>query len=174
MPNRVNQLLLKDYTNRFKGVESLVSIGYEGMTVADQVKMRDELAAKEISLTFVKNRIANIAFKELELPEVKSICCNQTAFACGEDPVAIARFMVDFAKANDTLKLHGAMVEGTILDEAGVKDLAKSPTKDELKAQIVGQALGPGSQLAGALMGPASTIAGQLKTRIDELEKESA
>jgi large subunit ribosomal protein L10 len=122
----------------------------------------------------VKNRIVNIAFKEIGLPEVKDICCNQTAFAYGEDPVAIARFMVDFAKANQSMKVHGAMVEGVILDEAGAKDLAKSPTKEELKSQIVGQALGPGAQLAGALMGPASTIAGQIKSRVEELEKESA
>ncbi len=175
MPNRVNQLLLKEYLNRFDGVQSVVSVGYEGLPVSSQGKLRDELAAKDIRLTFVKNRLVNIAFKEMGLPEVKDICSGQTAFAYGEDPVAIARYLVDFAKSNaETFKIHGGMVESTILDEAGVTELSKSPTKEELKSIIVGQALGPGSAVAGALNGPASTIAGQIKARIEELEKESA
>lgn len=175
MPNRVNQLLLKEYMTRFDGVENVVSVGYEGLPVSMQGKLRDELAAKDISLVFVKNRLVNIAFKEMGLPEVKDICSGQTAFAFGEDPVSVARFIVDFSKGNEeTFKIHGGMVESTILDAAGVKELSKSPTKEELKAKIVGQALGPGAELAGALKGPASTIAGQLKARIEELEKESA
>ena len=174
MPNLVNQLLLKEYIARFEGVENIISVGYEGVDVAIQGKIRDELAEKGIKFLFVKNRLVNIAFKELGLPEVDSICSGQTAFAYGEDPVAIARYMADLAKSEENVKIHGGMVESTILDEAGVKVLSKSPTKEELKAQIVGQALGPGSEVAGAISGPASTIAGQIKARVEELEKESA
>lgn len=173
MPNLVNQLLLKEYKARFDGVENIISVGYEGVDVAEQSKMRDDLAEKGIQFLFVKNRVVNIALKELGLPEVTSICNGQTAFAFGEDPVAIARFMCDKAKANENFKIHGAVVEATLLDSAGVKDLALSPTKEELKAQIVGQVLSPASNLAGAFIGPASTIAGQIKARIEELEESA-
>lgn len=174
MPNLVNQLLLKEYKERFEGVENVISVGYEGVDVAVQGKIRDDLAKKGVEFLFVKNRLVNIAFKELGLPEVLDICSGQTAFAFGEDPVAIARCLTDIAKSEENFKIHGAMVESTILDEAGVKVLSQSPTKEELKAKIVGQALGPGSKVAGALTGTASTIAGQIKARIEELEKESA
>ncbi len=173
MPNLVNQLLLKEYKTRFDGVENVVSVGYEGVNLTDQGKMRDDLAEAGIEFLFVKNRVVNIAFKELGLPEVSDICSGQTAFAFGEDPVAIARLLCDKAKANKNLKIHGALVEATILDGEGVKTLSKSPTKEELKAQIVGQALSPASNLAGAIKGPAGTIAGQIKARIEELEKSA-
>ena len=173
MPNLVNQLLLKEYKTRFEGVQNIVSVGYEGVDMMEQGVIRDELAGAEIEFLFVKNRVVNIAFKELGLPEVTSICDGQTAFAFGEDPVAIARMLCDKAKANPNIKIHGAVVEGTILDEAKVKDLSKSPTKEELKAKIVGQVLSPGSNIAGAVVGPASTIAGQIKARIEELEKSA-
>lgn len=171
MPNLVNQLLLKEYKARFEGVQNVVSVGYEGIDVAEQGKMRDELIEAGIEFLFVKNRVVNIAFKELGLPEVIGICSGQTAFAFGEDPVAIARYMTAQKKANENFKIHGAMVESTILGEAEVVALSKSPNKEELKAIIVGQALAPASNIAGAINGPANTIAGQVKARIEELEK---
>ncbi len=173
MPNLVNQLLLKEYKTRFEGVQNVISVGYEGVNMTDQGKMRDELAEAGVEFVFVKNRVVNIAFKELGLPGVSDICSGQTAFAFGEDPVAIARLLCDKAKANKNLKIHGALVEATILDENGVVSLSQSPTKEELKAQIVGQALSPATKLAGAINGPAGTIAGQIKARIEELEKSA-
>ena len=173
MPNLVNQLLLKEYKARFEGVENVVSVGYEGVDVAVQDKMRNDLAEAGIKFLFVKNRVVNIAFKELGLPEISGICSGQTAFAFGEDPVAIARFMCEMKKANEDFKIHGAMVESTILDEAAVTILSKSPNKEELKAMIVGQALAPAQNVAGAIAGPASTLAGQVKARIEELEKSA-
>ena len=173
MPNLVNQLLLKEYKTRFEGVQNIVSVGYEGVDMIEQETIRDELAGAGVEFLFVKNRVVNIAFKELGLPEVSSICDGQTAFAFGEDPVAIARMLCDKAKGNPNIKIHGAVVESTILDEAGVKDLSKSPTKEELKAMIVGQVLSPGANIVGATIGPASTIAGQIKARIEELEKSA-
>ena len=174
MPNKVNQLLLKEYRTRFEGVQSLVAVGYEGMPVNTQNKMRNDLADKDAKFLFVKNRLVNIAFKEMGLPDVKCICKGQTAFVFGEDPVAIARFLVDAAKESEgKLVIHGGMVEGTVLDANQVVDLSKSPTKEELKSQIVGQALTPGSKLAGAVMAPATKIAGQIKTLIENLEKSA-
>lgn len=170
MPNLVNELLLKTYMERFADVAGVVAVGYPGMKANDIHAFRDKLAAAGIALTVVKNRIVNLAFKELGLPEVAPICQGQTAFATGEDVVALARFMVDFRKEQPLLQIHGAMVEGTILDEPATVALSKSPTKEELKGQIAGQALAPGSNLSGALVGPARLIAGQIKAHIEKLE----
>jgi len=174
MPNRINQLLLEEYKSRFNGVQNLISIGYEKLPVKKQGQLRNELASKGFKFTFVKNRLANIAFRELGLPEVKGICSGQTGFAYGEDPVAIARYIVGFAKENPEVKIHGGLVEATILNGAGVQSLSTSPTKEELKSQLVGQVLSAGGNLVAAVTGPASTIAGQIKARVEQLEKESA
>lgn len=170
MPNRINLLLVKEYKERFSNGANIVSIGYEGLNVENTNLLRAQLEEREVGLLFVKNRIVNIAFKEMDRPNISPICNGQTAFAFGEDPVAIARFLVDFRKEHNELKLHGAYVEGTVIDEAGVVDLSKSPTKEELKGQISGLALSPGARIGGALKGPAGIIAGQVKGLIEKLE----
>lgn len=175
MPNKVNQLLLKEYKVKFAGVQSLIAIGYAGMPVNAQNKLRRELAEKKAKFYFVKNRLVNIAFKEMDLPEVKQICQGQTAFVFGEDPVSVARYLVDKAKESEgKLQLHGALVENTLLNSAQTLELSKSPTKDELKSQIVGQALAPASKLAGAIIAAGGKIAAQIKTHVENLEKKSA
>lgn len=174
MPNRINTLLMKEYTSRFGNGHDIVSIGYEGLNIKNTDKLRNELAAKDISLLFVKNRIAQKAFEEMGRGDISPILEKQSAFAFGEDPVAIARFLVDFQKEHKEVKIHGALVENTVLNESGVVDLSKSPTKEELKAKIVGQALGPGSSVSGAMVGTGRTIAGQVKSLIEKLEKGDA
>lgn len=174
MPNRINQLLLKEYTKTFENGNDVVSFGYEGLNIEGTDALRTQLEERGYEMLFVKNRIAKIAFAEMGRGDVTSILSGQTAFATGEDPVALARFLVDFQKQHSELKIHGALVENTILNDDGVKDLSKSPTKDELKAKIVGQALGPGASVAGALVGPGSTIAGQIKSLIEKLEEGDA
>ncbi|KDQ63094.1 hypothetical protein JAAARDRAFT_29090 [Jaapia argillacea MUCL 33604] len=49
------------------------------------------------------------------------------------------------------LKVLGALVEGRVLVSAGVRDVAKLPTLETLRAQIVGLVSSPGQQIAGVL-----------------------
>ncbi len=172
MPNRVNQLLVESYKERFQDAENLVAVGYEGLDIENTNDLRARLAAQDIRMLFIKNRLVEIAFRELGRPSVKDICQGQTAFATSEDPVALARFLMEYKKEHDQLRIHGALVEGTLLDTDQVTDLSKSPTKEELKGQISGQALAPGANVSGALIGIGRTLAGQIK-QISENEEEA-
>jgi large subunit ribosomal protein L10 len=171
MPNRINQLLHKEYTSAFQAKPDVISVGYEGLSVKGIDTLRNRLVELGYDMLFVKNNVLRIAFTDLGCKDLTPILTGQSALAFGgEDPVALARFLVGFQKEFKELKIHGALVEDTILDENGVKSLSKSPTKTELKSQIVGQILGPGGKVVAAALGPGSTIAGQLKSLIEKLE----
>ncbi len=172
MPSRINELMIKEYKHCYQDVNNIISVGYEGLDVMTTNLFRSKLAERNISLDFVKNRIINLAFKELGRPEVREICQGQTAFAVAEDMVGMARFLVDFRKEHKQLKIHGGLLEEQLFDTEGVVTLSQSPNQDELRSIISGQALAMGGKVAGALLGPAHLLAGQLKTRIDELEKK--
>jgi large subunit ribosomal protein L10 len=174
MPNRVNQLLVKQYMKAFEDKSSLISIGYEGLSVESTNAMRNTMVERGYGLLFVKNRIANIAFKEMGRPDISAMCEGQTAFADSEDPVSLARFLVDFRKEHKEIKIHGALVENTVVNEAGVIDLSKSPTKAELKGMISGQALSPGAKVSGALLGAGAMLASQIKKLADGESGETA
>lgn len=174
MPNRVNNLLLAEMKERYEGKEYLIAVGYEGLDITGTNAFRTELANKNMTMKMVKNRIAKLAFDQIGVAGVDTILKGQTAFVVGEDPVAMARTIKDFAKEHKEVVFRGAVVESTVLDEAGAKALADAASKEELQARIVGAALSGGANLSAAMLAPAKNVAGCIKSLIEKLEKESA
>ncbi len=107
MPNKINILQVAQYKKLLKDVSFVIAVGYPKMNVAGIDELRTKLEAMNATMLFVRNRLANIAMKELGHGEVKDICKEQTAFVWGEDPVSVARFLVDFKKEHAELLLHG-------------------------------------------------------------------
>ena len=168
MPNKVNQLQVAEYKKAFQSVSFVIAIGYPKLVVNSINDLRGKLVAIGAKMLFVRNRLANIAMKELGHCDIMSICNEQTAFVWGEDPVSLARFLVDFKKAHAEIKLHGALVEGAVLDSAQVVELSKSPTKEELKSIISGQIVSMGGKLSAQML----AAGGLLASQVEKLGKE--
>lgn len=172
MPNRVNRLMLSEMQERYRDAEYLIAVGYEGLDVHETNAFRIELANKNFEMRFVKNRIARLAFDGLGINGVERILNGQVAFVQGEDPVAMARVVRDFAKVHKQLAFRGAVIEKTVLDEAAAAELADAASKEELQGRVVGAALSGGANLAGALVGPGRMLAGCVKSLIEKLEEK--
>ena len=163
MPNKINILQVAQYKKLLKDVSFVIAVGYPKMNVAGIDELRTKLEAMNATMLFVRNRLANIAMKELGHGEVKDICKEQTAFVWGEDPVSVARFLVDFKKEHAELLLHGALLEKAILNDRQVVDLSKSPTKEELKSIISGQIIAMGGKLSAQLLSGGGLVASQIE-----------
>ena len=175
MPNRVNRLQVEAYKKRLGEAGFILAVGYPKLDVKGMDELRSRLAALGGKMLFVRNRLVNIALRELVQGEVLGICQGQTAFVWGEDPVSTARFLVDFKRERPELQLHGALLENSLLDSARVLELSKSPTKDELKSIISGQILSQGGNLSSRLLAAGARLASQIKNRAEpEVEAEDA
>ncbi|MDR0363382.1 MAG: 50S ribosomal protein L10 [Planctomycetota bacterium] len=163
MPNRVNQLQVEQYKRTFKDAGFVIAVGYPKLDVQGIDQLRGKLIAAGGRMLFVRNRLAVIAMKELGRGDVAPICDQQTAFVWGDDPVSIARFLVDFKKERAELKLHGALVEKEVLDSDQVVELSKSPTREELKSIISGQILAMGGRLSAQFIAAGGMVAGQIE-----------
>ena len=173
MPNKINVLQVGQYKKLLKDAGFVIAIGYPKLNVAGIDELRGKLEAMGCKMLFVRNRLVNIAMKELGHGEVKDICKEQTAFVWGEDPVSTARFLVDFKKEHAEVLLHGALLEKSILDSKQVVELSKSPTKDELKSIISGQLLAMGGKVSAQLLAGGGAVASQIK-KIAEKDGEAA
>jgi large subunit ribosomal protein L10 len=61
------------------------------------------------------------------------------------------------------------LVEGQVLDAAGVKTLSELPSREALLAQLAGTLQSPLTQLAGALDSITATLASTLEAYRDQL-----
>ena len=173
MPNKINLLQVEQYKRLLKDASFVIAVGYPKLNVAGIDELRSKLEGMGGKMLFVRNRLVNIAMKDLGHGEVKGICKEQTAFVWGEDPVSIARFLVDFKKEHAELLLHGALLEQALLDSKQVVELSKSPTKEELKSIISGQLLAMGGKLSAQLLAGGGAVASQIK-QVSEKEGEAA
>ncbi|MFQ6083700.1 MAG: 50S ribosomal protein L10, partial [Candidatus Aminicenantia bacterium] len=53
-----------------------------------------------------------------------------------EDPVRLAKVLVDFAKENKILEIKGGLLKGEFVEENRVKEIANLPPREELLAKF--------------------------------------
>jgi large subunit ribosomal protein L10 len=137
---------------------------YEGMTVAEMQDLRARMREAGGSVRVAKNKLAKIALEGRPAASIAEYLTGMTVLAYSEDPVAAAKVVDDYAKANSKLEILGGAMGDQPLDVAGVQAVAKMPSREELIASIVGCIAAPASNIAGAIGAPASNIASILST----------
>ena len=94
----------------------------------------------------------DIAFKELDLPLPEGATDGTTAIGFASDEVpAVAKAIVDLSREADTLQIKGGLIEGELIDQAGIQRLADLPPMPVVRAQFLGLITTPAGQVAGTL-----------------------
>ena len=143
---------------------------YAGLTVAEMQDLRAKMREAGGSVRVAKNRLAKIALQGTPAEGIADLMTGMTVLSYSEDPVAAAKVVEDYAKANAKFVIIGGAMGGTVLDQAGVKAVASMPSREELIASIVGCIGAPASNIAGAIGAPASNIASILSTIEEKAE----
>jgi large subunit ribosomal protein L10 len=110
-------------------------------------------------LKVTKNRITKLALKETTHSEAENLFFGPTAIALSQDPITLAKILVKFQKTNQKLKIVGGIMDKKLLAPADVTEIAKLPTLDEARAQIVGILQAPQQKLISILLAPGRKIA---------------
>ncbi|HXY38191.1 MAG TPA: 50S ribosomal protein L10, partial [Vicinamibacteria bacterium] len=120
----------------------------------------------------VKNSLALRAAKGTALEKLGDRFLGTTGIAyTKDDPVALAKVLVDFAKDHPALELKVGVVSGSqVLDVAAVKSLSTMPGLKELRARLLGLLQAPASQLVRLLATPATQLAQVMKAHQEKEE----
>jgi large subunit ribosomal protein L10 len=141
-----------------------------GMTVAESSELRAKMREAGAGYKVTKNRVTRIALQDTKFKDLSDLFTGPTAMGSSQDPVAAAKILVEFAKANDKLKIVGGSLDGKILDKAGVEALATMPSLDELRAKLVGLLNAPATKVARVAQAPAAQLARVIQARADQLQ----
>jgi large subunit ribosomal protein L10 len=130
-----------------------------GLTVAQSTELRIKMREAGATYKVSKNKLARIALKDTDYAGLSDLLTGPVGLATSTNPVAAAKVVSDFAKANDKLEIVGGGMGATVLDKAGVTALASLPSLDELRAKIVGLVQAPATKLAQLSNAPAAKLA---------------
>jgi len=144
--------------------------GYEKLTVQQDFELRKTVRGAGASYKVVKNNIAEKASEGTKsaelLKELKGMC--SIAYTSG-DPVALAKALTVYAKANPTFTFKAGMVEGRVIDVSGISALATLPSKEEIYAKLLWLINAPAQRLVTAM----NAVGRNLAVVVDQGVKEN-
>ncbi|HEY5442349.1 MAG TPA: 50S ribosomal protein L10 [Candidatus Saccharimonadales bacterium] len=146
---------------------------YEGTGVKALQGLRRDARTSGTKVKVVKNRLVIQAlkgtqtFKDIDTSALQGMLLY--AFN-SEDEVAPAQNLQAFAKQNPTLEFVGAITpEGEFMAAADVKALADLPSKEQLRAMLVGTIAAPLSGFVNVVSGNVRGVLNVLNARADAL-----
>ena len=129
--------------------KAAVLVDYRGLTVEQDTRLRKQLREAGVVYKVYKNAMLHLAFDGTDCAQLDKDLEGPTAIAFGiDDETAPARVLNDFAKEAEALQFKGAVVGGEYYDEAGIRALAKIPSRDALISKLLGSLQSPVSNFA--------------------------
>lgn len=171
MANAEKTESVQELRERFNGVHTAVLTEYRGLTVRQLSDLRKQLKGAAAEYKVVKNRLARIAIKDSPLDGLGKHLTGPTGVAyTKKDPVPVAKALQAFLRNNPALTIKVGIVEGKVLEPAALKSLADLPSKDALRAQIVGAVQGPMGKIVTLL----TAVQGELVRVLEARSKQGA
>ncbi|GAN53601.1 50S ribosomal protein L10 [Tanticharoenia sakaeratensis] len=158
--DRTEKRAFVDFLAGVFGSTSMVVVTQnKGLTVADVTDLRRRVRAAGATYKVAKNRLALRALDGTQFDGIAPLLKGPTALAWAEDPVVVAKTIVEFAKTNDKLVVLGGALGSQTLNADGIRALAELPSLDVLRAQLVGLISTPATRIAGLTQAPAAQLA---------------
>ena len=141
-------------------VKNLFVTGFEKMTVDQDFNLRKTVRGAGGTYRVVKNNIAEIASEGLAAAEVLKGLKGMTSIVYTPgDPVALAKALTAYGKANPAFTFKAGMVEGRAIDIKAINELASMPAKEVIYAKLLWLINSPGQRLVTALSGTGRNLA---------------
>lgn len=127
-----------ELADRFESSTAVLLTEYRGLSVAQLKELRGTLR-QDATYAVVKNTLTKIAANKAGITAFDDALAGPSAIAFVHgDPVAVAKGLRDFAKANPLLVVKGGYFDGNPLTAAEVEQLADLESREVLLAKLAG------------------------------------
>jgi large subunit ribosomal protein L10 len=151
-------------------LKNLFVTGYEKLRVDQDYELRKAVRAAGGKYRVVKNNLAEKASEGTAAEPVLKGLRGMTSMAfTNTDPVALAKALTTYAKANPTFTFKAGMVEGRAIDIKAINDLANMPSKEEIFAKLLYLINAPAQRLVTAV----NAVGRNLAVVVDQGVKEN-
>ena len=144
--------IVDEVHNDFKSAGLAVLAEYRGVDVAGMSALRN------VQIQIVKNTLAKRAVEDTEFECLSEHFSGPIAIALSEDPVATAKTIHEFAKANPLFKVQTGAMQGRLVDTEQLKQLADLPSREVLLSTLIGTMAAPMQKLVRTLNAVPSSL----------------
>jgi len=151
--------------------QNLFVTGYQKLRVDQDFELRKTVRAAGGRYRVVKNNLAAKAAEGTPAGAVLKGLQGMTSIAyTANDPVALAKTLINYVKANPTFTFKAGIVEGRVIDIRAINDLANMPSKEEILAKLLYLINAPAQRFAMAVNAVGRNLAVVLDQGVKEVK----
>ena len=122
----------------FQESPNALLVGFQGIKVGDDERLRRELRQANLTYRVVKNTLAIRAAEGTPMEQIKDNFTGATAIALSpNDPVTLAKVLSKWAKESPVFSFKAGVVEGRAIDVKDIEALSNLPSKEELISKVM-------------------------------------
>ncbi|HDM37891.1 MAG TPA: 50S ribosomal protein L10 [Candidatus Omnitrophica bacterium] len=100
-------------------------------------ELRNRLAQNSSYYFVVKNRLCRLALEKANMKKIADLIDGSTGFIfCHKNAIPISRILTDFSKEAEGFTIRGGFIEGEVLDEKQIRELASLPDRNEMMGML--------------------------------------
>jgi large subunit ribosomal protein L10 len=145
--NRQEKEKRVDWLNeQFRGAKALFLTNFQGLSVAEMNALRSELRNRGVNYKVMKNTLVRLAYQDTDVAGLGPDFVGPRAAAWTEtsdNAPAMAKVLVDFAKAHPNLTLIRGVLDGKLVEPTEMETLSTLPPREELLARVLGTMKAP-------------------------------
>ena len=174
MKRNEKEQLVSELTDKIRSAKALYYTDFTGLNVKRMTELRRRLRRAGVEYVVIKNTLALRAVNDSGVTGSAKLK-GPTGIVVGNDAVAAAKVLADFAKENEQRPgVKGGLLDGRFIDTAQVKQLASMPSREQMLAELGAGFMSPMAAFVGALNGVLYMFAGALEALRTQRESGNA
>ena len=154
--------------------QSIVLAEYRGLEVGDMTALRAKARGAGVYLRVLKNTLARRAVAGTPFEGLAQHMSGPLAYGISSDPVAAAKVLNEFAKANEKFVIRAGAMAGEVMTPKQVATLATMPSREELLAKLLGTMQAPIAKFVQTLNEVPGKFVRTVAALRDQKEKQAA
>ena len=138
---KVKELMVEEMKDIFANNKGFVFASINKISASSIDTLRKKIRQAGSRYLLVKNKLADIALKEAGIEGMEESVSSNAMMGVGvinEDPIQIAKILVDFSKKEKGFKVENGYFEGSVLEADRIKELSEMPSREQLIAMVLG------------------------------------
>ncbi len=152
---KVRELMTAEMKDVFSKNKGFVVAGIESVKATDMNVFRKKMRKSGSRYMVVKNRLASLALKDLGIDDGLSETIGEKRILglgiINDNPVCVARLMMEFSKGNKGFVVLRGYLDGQTLEAKKIEELSNLPGREQLLAMVAGTLNAPITRFAGVL-----------------------
>ena len=154
--------------------QAIVLAEYRGLEVGDMTALRAKARNSGVYLRVLKNTLVRRAVAGTPFEKLAQHMVGPLAYGISNDPVAAAKVLNEFAKANEKFVIKAGAMPGQVMTAKEVATLATMPSREELLAKLMGTMQAPVAKFVQTLNEVPGKFVRTLAAVRDQKEKQAA